>query len=787
MKYKLAAILLLFMAANTPLSAQKVGLVLSGGGAKGLYHIGVIKALENNGIPIDYVAGTSMGAIIAGMYAAGYSPDEMAEICRSGQVMEWMSGHIDDRYKLYYKHMQPNAAMISIRLNSSRHERDSLKNIRKNTPRQQASSNGGIQLPLSLISSNQIDMAFVGYFAPATVACNGDFDQLMVPFRCVAADMVGRKAVVFRNGDLGKAIRSSMSIPMVFKPVRIDSMLLYDGGIYDNFPWKSLEEEFHPDFFLGSKCTDGSTIPDEENLMDQAFALIMNPTDYNLPEGRSVMIERPFTNDVSMFDFQKADYIIECGYKDAMAAMPQIKERITRRISEQEMAEKRKAFRNRCPQLLFDEYNIDGMKQPQEEYIRDYMKLDRPGRNQQPTIYGFDQLQEEYLKILSDGDIAADYPEVEYKDSTGRFAIDMKLSTKSNYKIMFGGNISSTALNQAYIGFEYKNIGRTANTYFTNVYLSPMHMFMNLGGRIEFSFRRPVFFDFSGNFTFLNYYQNNNGSLTNYRNLTYAKSVDNYATVALGMPLSRKSALTLRMNLGYDIFRYFQIEGFTSDDSFDKTSFPFVAGRLAYERSSLNRLMYPNRGLKQTLSLIGVSGTDRYNPGTSGVYLEMRRSSEKRSWVGARFTREQYFELPAIKWFSLGYLIDAVVSSHPDFSNPFSSNMTAPAFTPTPHSHIVYMNEYRADTFLGVGIIPIIEFSPNFYLRMSGYMFYPEHDSRIPSSERLRYIFDASLVYQSRIGPVSLSLSKYDSRQRSNWFISFNFGFAMFANKGLFY
>ena len=113
--------------------------------------------------------------------------------------------------------------------------------------------------------------------------------------------------------------------------------------------------------------------------------------------------------------------------------------------------------------------------------------------------------------------------------------------------------------------------------------------------------------------------------------------------------------------------------------------------------------------------------------------------------------------------------------------------MTAPAFTPTPHSHIVYMDEYRADTFLGVGIIPIIEFSPNFYLRMSGYMFYPEHDSRIPSSERLRYIFDASLVYQSRIGPVSLSLSKYDSRQRSNWFISFNFGFAMFANKGLFY
>ena len=98
-------------------SAQSVGLVLSGGGAKGLYHIGVIQALEENEIPIDYVAGTSMGSIIAALYAAGYSPEEMRAIVDSGQVREWVSGRIDSRYASYYRQMQDQPSMLTLRLN----------------------------------------------------------------------------------------------------------------------------------------------------------------------------------------------------------------------------------------------------------------------------------------------------------------------------------------------------------------------------------------------------------------------------------------------------------------------------------------------------------------------------------------------------------------------------------------------------------------------------------------------------------------------------------------------
>ena len=242
---------------SLPAEAGTVGVVLSGGGAKGLYHIGVLEALEQNGIPIDCVAGTSMGSIIAAMYAAGYSPAEMRTIVSSGVVKEWVSGRIDpNRYMDYYRQLGGTPSFLSVRVN--------LGNP----------AGERVQFPTNLISSTQVDLALTELFAPATAASDGDFNRLMVPFLCVASDMNHRRPVVIRSGNLSEAVRSSMSIPLVFKPMAIDSMLLYDGGIFDNFPWKPLDAEFAPDLIVGSICTAGNTPPSEQSsLLDQAFLL----------------------------------------------------------------------------------------------------------------------------------------------------------------------------------------------------------------------------------------------------------------------------------------------------------------------------------------------------------------------------------------------------------------------------------------------------------------------------------------------------------------------------------
>ena len=137
--------------------AQKVGVVLSGGGAKGLYHIGVLQALEENEVPIDYIAGTSMGAIIAGLYAAGYSPAEMRDIVASGEVEKWVSGKIDRKHQYYFREMNDQPSMVSVRVNVKGKQRGERV----------------VQMPSHIISSSQVDMALVGLFQPATVASNG--------------------------------------------------------------------------------------------------------------------------------------------------------------------------------------------------------------------------------------------------------------------------------------------------------------------------------------------------------------------------------------------------------------------------------------------------------------------------------------------------------------------------------------------------------------------------------------------------------------------------------------
>ena len=200
------------------IQAQKVGLVLSGGGAKGMTHIGIIRALEEHGIPIDYITGTSMGAIVGSMYAMGYTPDEMEELISSPDFKRWYSGEIETQYEYYFKKDRPSPAFFNFHF--------SLGDTLETKKRQ-------ISLPTNVVNPIQMNVVFLQLFAQATASCNEDFDNLFVPFRCVASDIYNKKELVMSKGSLGDAVRASMSFPFVFKPIEIDSTLAYDGGIYN--------------------------------------------------------------------------------------------------------------------------------------------------------------------------------------------------------------------------------------------------------------------------------------------------------------------------------------------------------------------------------------------------------------------------------------------------------------------------------------------------------------------------------------------------------------------------
>ena len=126
-----------------------------------------------------------------------------------------------------------------------------------------------------------MNLVFVELFARATAACSGDFNRLFVPFRCIASDVYNKKPLIMRRGDLGDAVRASMSFPFVFKPIEIDSVLAYDGGIYNNFPTDIMREDFKPEVIIGSVVAANPGKPKENDLMSQLENMIMQKINFS--------------------------------------------------------------------------------------------------------------------------------------------------------------------------------------------------------------------------------------------------------------------------------------------------------------------------------------------------------------------------------------------------------------------------------------------------------------------------------------------------------------------------
>ena len=191
----------------------KVGLVLGGGGAKGAAEVGVLKVIEKAGIPIDYIAGTSIGSIVGGLYAAGYTATELDTMfCRQ----EWLT-------------------LLTDRRNDLGNEPYLVKD--------------GVTYIFGFPIMGEIRESVIGGFGmmrgervekmvDSMARCKGchEFESLRIPFRCVAADFRNAREIVLKSGTLSKAVRASMAIPGIFKPVNQDGMKLVDGGMMNNFP-----------------------------------------------------------------------------------------------------------------------------------------------------------------------------------------------------------------------------------------------------------------------------------------------------------------------------------------------------------------------------------------------------------------------------------------------------------------------------------------------------------------------------------------------------------------------
>lgn len=190
-----------------------VGLVLSGGGARGAAHIGVIKVLDELRIPIDYIAGTSMGAIVGGLYASGVSADELQEIFETSDWNELLSDRPARSQRSFRRKTDDIGFLVNFDIGIDK---------------------SGLIFPEGFVQGQNLELALKNLSLSAITV--DDFDELPIPFRAVATDIVSGKAAVLDSGDLATAMRASMSAPGLFKPVRLGGQILVDGGVANNLP-----------------------------------------------------------------------------------------------------------------------------------------------------------------------------------------------------------------------------------------------------------------------------------------------------------------------------------------------------------------------------------------------------------------------------------------------------------------------------------------------------------------------------------------------------------------------
>ncbi len=276
-------------------SRPKLGLALSGGGAKGMAHIGVIKVMEEAGLKPDYITGVSMGSIVGGLYAMGYSADSIATMFRRFNMDAGLSDRIPE-YKIIFleKHHYRNS-IIALPI-----------------------TRNAIKIPSGLINGQMIESGLNYYFWPA--ARISDFAELPVPFLCLATDIMTSKKVIFTHGYLPDAIRASIAIPSVFTPVKTDTAVLIDGGVLRNYAVTELREmgaEIALGSYVGFRGASEKDLESVQGIIKQ-IGFMTSLADYEEQKRLTDIMVEPNMEGYSTMSFSDVDSIIDRGYREAL-------------------------------------------------------------------------------------------------------------------------------------------------------------------------------------------------------------------------------------------------------------------------------------------------------------------------------------------------------------------------------------------------------------------------------------------------------------------------------------
>jgi len=750
---------ILFFQAN----AQSVGVVLSGGGAKGMAHIGVLRVLEKNNIPIDYIAGTSIGAIVGGLYAAGYTTEEMEELFKSDDFYFWSTGKIQKDYRYYFKMPEENPAWIDIRVD----KRDEKVKLLP---------------PTNLIPEEQMDFAFMELLAATNAACKYNFDSLMVPFFCVATDVNKSEPVILRSGDLGAAIRASMTVPFYFKPITIDGALLFDGGIVNNFPHNVMKEVFNPDIIIGHKVANDPKEAVADDLMRQISNMVMRPTNFEIAEKKGIVLETDLEN-IGLLDFNKIDLAMVEGMRTTYNSIDSIRKLVQRRVSQESLNEKRKKFKVKKPELYFQNIQVEGVSDPmQRKYIIQSIKGNY-------DVITLSSLKQEYFKLIADEHIKAIMPISRYNRETGYYDLHLKVEPQKKLEVKVGGNISTKPINQGFASFNYRTYNSRAYSISSNIYFGRFYSSFKLGARIDYPTSLPFYLEGYSTLNRWDFFSSSSELFFEDVRPPFIIQKENNTRIESGFPLKLHSKVYGGIAYSNSADQYYQTDVFNKSDEPDKTNFSAFSTVMGFENNSLNYKQFPSEGAFRFITVKFITGKETLTPGTTSSN-NTPVSNKNHSYFLMQAHTTRFFNFGSK--FTLGLKGEAVLSNKDLFSNYRSTQLSAPGFYPTPHSKSLFIEKFHSNNYVAGGLNTIYHFNSSLNLRIEGYAFVPVNETLPENFGKLaqtsfieNYYLQglAAIVYQTGVGPLSLSLNYYEKEDTQLYFL-LSFGYIMFNKRG---
>ena len=548
-----------------------------------------------------------------------------------------------------------------------------------------------------------------------------------------------------------------MSYPFYLRPVKIQGKLLFDGGLYNNFPSDIMRDDFAPDVVIGCNVSYNFAAPDEEDILSQIKAMLVTQTDYSILCDKGIMIE-PQTS-VGLFEFSRAEELIELGYQSTLLKIDSIKALISVRVSKEELTARRDKFVDQQPAIIFDHIKIEGVTVRQARYVRRSLRVNKKFP---PTIA---DVKPYYFKIFNDDKINYIYPTAEYDTVTGLYDLHLEVKKEKDIIVDFGGNFSSRPINTAYIGLKYNYLGGTALSLSGNTYFGKLYSSGQARLKWDVPMKIPVYIEAAYTYNRWDYFSSSSLFFEDVKP-SFLKQTENYWNIDLGLPLGNNGKIMAGVSSGYLVDKYYQTRNFLQTDTTDLTRFDFNTAFITLESGNLNRKQYASQGTKTRLTIKGVEGEEYETPGsTSSANRDYTKLHE---WITVRLTYESYYKEKGN--LRLGVFAEGVYSSQQPFNNYTASLLRAPAFQPNPESKTLFLENFRAYNYAAIGHRFLYNFRENLELRIAGYIYQPyrEIEKALDGSVKLgnefsaRYsIITGALVYHTPIGPAAININYY--------------------------